>query len=388
MKTLVVNAGSSSLKWQLYTTESEEVIAKGIYERVGIDGVYTIEVGEDKESNEYKLDSHLIAVEHMLAKLIEKNVISSVSEIAGIGHRVVQGGAKYVYPILISEEVEKGIEDLAKLAPLHNPGALQAIRAFKALIQVPNVAVFDTGFHQTMPKEKYIYPVPYSWYEDYSVRRYGFHGISHQYITQQYAEMENNPTPNLIICHIGNGASITAIKDGQSFNTTMGLTPLDGLMMGTRSGAVDPGIIEYMSEQLGKDASQIVTMLNKNSGILGFLGDSSDMRDLTSRVESGDEIAMLAFEIYTQKIADYVSMFYTQLGGKVDALVFTAGVGENARMVRTSVVDKIAALGYKLDEEANAQNATNLSSEGNTILRIPTNEELMILREFKKIVNK
>lgn len=383
-KALVVNAGSSSLKWQLYDGTNDEVLAKGIYERIGLDGVYSIEV-EQKIEEKVDFKDHKEAVDHLIQLLIKHELIKDISEINGIGHRVVQGGDKYRESILIDDNVENGIAELIQLAPLHNPGALQAIKAFRELLNVPNVAVFDTSFHRTIAPEKFIYPVPYEWYQKYKVRRYGFHGISHQYITEKYKELENKVNPNLIICHIGNGASVTAVKDGESFNTSMGLTPLDGLMMGTRSGNIDPGIIEYMAGQLNKTASEVVTMLNKESGILGLSQKSSDMRDLMAMCEAKNEQALLAFEIFCQKIADYVAMYFTQLNGKVDALVFTAGIGENASEVRQSVVDKVSALGFKIDKELNAQRNMKLSNEGIPVLRIPTNEELMILKELKRI---
>ena len=394
MKILSVNAGSSSLKFQLYEMPEEKVLISGYVEKIGLeDSFWTIKINGEKIKTARFLKDHNAAVEVLIEELFNHKVVESLDEIKGVGHRVLHGGEKYSDSVIITDEVIKDIEDLTKLGPLHHPGNLAGIKAMKeALPNVPMVAVFDTAFHQTMPEENYIYPVPYEWYEKYSVRKYGFHGTSHKYITETMKEKLGKEDVNLIICHIGSGASISAIKDGKCFDTTMGLTPLDGLMMGTRCGCIDPSILEYVCKESGKSIEEITNDLNKKSGFAG-LTPSPDCRDVENLAREGDKKAILALNMYNDRIAHFIAKYFIELEGKVDSIVFTAGVGENGFDVRKAVIDRLKPLGIKLDEELNnnvasfrgIQDAT-ISSKDSSIRVdvVPTDEEIMIVRDTYK----
>ena len=323
MKILSVNAGSSSLKFQVYEMPEEKVLISGYVEKIGLeDCFWNIKINGEKIRSERYLKNHTEAVQVLIAELFKNNVVKSLDEIKGIGHRVVHGAEKYADSVIIGEDVMDVIKENIKLAPLHHPGNIAGIEAMKeALPEVPMVAVFDTAFHQTMPKKNYMYPVPMEWYEQYGVRKYGFHGTSHKYITEVMQEKLGKEEVNLIICHIGSGASISAIKAGKSYDTTMGLTALDGLMMGTRSGAIDPSIIEYMCKETGKSVSEITLELNKKSGLLGVSG-ASDCRDVEKLASEGKEEAVLALEMYTDRIAKYIGEYFIELEGNIDGIMF------------------------------------------------------------------
>ena len=397
MKFLCVNAGSSSLKFQLFDMPSEKVIISGYIEKIGLeDSFWTTKVNGEKIKGAKYLKDHNAAVEVLIDELLEHNAVKSLDEIKGIGHRVLHGGEKYSDSVIITDEVIKDIKDLTKLGPLHHPGNLAGIEALKKVLpNVPMVAVYDTAFHQTMPKENFLYPVPYEWYLKYGVRKYGFHGTSHKYITTVMKEKLKKDDVNLIICHVGSGASISAIKDGKCFDTTMGITPLDGLMMGTRSGAIDPSILEYVCKESGESISDITNTLNKKSGLLGVCG-FSDCRDVENAAKDDDDRAVLALNMYNDRIAKYIADYFIELGGKVDAIVFTAGVGENGIQVRKSVIDRLSPIGLEIDEKANDEIASFkdkhegiISSKKSSIpvWVIPTNEELMIIKDTYNLVN-
>ena len=391
MKILCVNAGSSSLKFQLYEMPEEKVIISGYIEKVGIEGSFwNTKINGEKIRGEKDLKNHTEAVAVMLDELIRHHAVESLDEIKGIGHRVLHGGEKYSTSVLIDDEVVKSIKDLTKLGPLHHPGNLAGIEAMKkALPGVPMVAVYDTAFHQTMPKYNYMYPVPYEWYEKYGVRKYGFHGTSHKYITEEMKHILNKDNCNLIIAHIGSGGSLSAIKDGKCYDTTMGLTPLDGIMMGTRSGSIDPSILEYVAKESGKDISEITNDLNKKSGYLGVCG-FSDSRDVEQAALRGEENAILAQRMYNDRVAKYIAQYFVELEGNVDAIVFTAGVGENGSEFRADVINKLSCLGLKLNVDVNNKIAgfkdihegIITSPESSVpVYVLPTNEELMIARD-------
>ena len=396
MKLLCVNAGSSSLKFQLFEMPEEKVIISGYIEKIGLeDSFWTTKINGEKIKGAKYLKNHTEAIQVMIDELLTHKAVESLDEIKGVGHRVLHGGEKYSESVLITEEVIQSIKDLTKLGPLHLPGNLAGIEAMKeALPGVPMVAVYDTAFHQSMPKENYIYPVPMEWYTEYGVRKYGFHGTSHKYITMEMQEKLGREDVNLIICHIGSGASISAVKNGKCYDTTMGLTPLDGLMMGTRSGAIDPSIIEYVCGETGKSVAEITNELNKKSGLLGVAG-YSDSRDVENAAAEGDENAVLALRMYNNRIANYIAEYFIELEGKVDAIVFTAGVGENGREARADIVSKLAPLGIKLDSEVNdnvasykEQHEGIISTEDSSIAVyvVPTNEELMIIKDTYELV--
>ena len=396
MKLLCVNAGSSSLKYQLFEMPEEKVLISGYIEKIGLeDSFWTTKVNGEKIKGAKYLKNHSEAVKVMLDELIDHEVVKSLDEIKGVGHRVLHGGEKYSDSVLITDEVIQDIKDLTKLGPLHHPGNLAGIESLKEVLpDVPMVAVYDTAFHQTMPKENFMYPVPYEWYLNYGVRKYGFHGTSHKYITTVMKEKLGKEDVNLIICHIGSGASISAIKNGKCFDTTMGITPLDGLMMGTRSGSIDPSILEYVCKESGESISDITNALNKKSGLLGISG-FSDSRDVETAAANGDERAQLALKMYNDRVAKYVADYYIELEGKVDAIVFTAGVGENGAEARSEIIKKLAPLGIKLNEEENSQIASFkdkhegiISSKDSSIdvWVVPTNEELMIIKDTYKFV--
>ncbi len=397
MKLLCVNAGSSSLKFQLFEMPEEKVIISGYIEKIGSpDSFWNTKINGQKIRGEKFILDHTEAVAVLIDELLKHKAIESMDEIKGIGHRVLHGGEKYSDSVLITEEVIQSIRDLTKLGPLHHPGNLAGIEAMqKVLPNVPMVAVYDTAFHQTMPKINYIYPVPYEWYEEYGVRRYGFHGTSHKYITQAVQKMLGRDDVNIISCHIGSGSSICCVKDGKSYDTTMGLTPLDGLMMGTRSGCIDPSIIEYVCKESGQDVSEVTTILNKKSGLLGVSKQFADHRDIENAMNDGDELARLANDMYIQRIVNYIAEYYVKLEGHVDAIVFTAGLGENAREFREAIISKLNCIGLKIDKEANMsiasykeQHEGKISAEDSVcpIYVIPTDEEVMIARDTYALV--
>ncbi len=389
MKLLSVNAGSSSLKFRLYEMPEEKLLMKGMFERIGLFGsCYSIRIGDEKISKDVPLKDHNEAVKILLEELINNRVISSLDEIEAVGNRVVHGGNKYSKSVEITDRVLMEIEEISDLAPLHNPAALKGIYAFKK--NIPNaklVACFDTAFHQTMKEKTYLYPVPYEWYVKYDVRKYGFHGLSHKFITEKMKEMLGK-NPNLIICHIGNGASITAVKDGKSIDTSMGFTPNAGIMMGTRSGDIDYSILSYIMKKEERNLDWMDSQLNKKSGLEGIAG-MSDLRDIDRAYEARDAKALLALDMYTDKIVDYVAKYYVKLGGEVDAICFTAGGGENDDIIRKEAINKLYPLGIYLDEEKNKETIVRKGVEGiisSNESKIPvyvlaTDEELMIARD-------
>ena len=396
MKFLCVNAGSSSLKFQLFEMPEEKVIISGYIEKIGLeDSFWTTKINGEKIKGAKYLKNHSEAVEVLLNELLENKAVKSLDEIKGVGHRVLHGGEKYSDSVIITDEVIQDIRDLTKLGPLHHPGNLAGIEALKEVLpDVPMVAVYDTAFHQTMPKENYLYPVPYEWYLKYGVRKYGFHGTSHKYITTVMKEKLGKEDVNLIICHIGSGASISAIKDGKCFDTTMGITPLDGLMMGTRSGSIDPSILEYVCKESGESISDITNALNKKSGLLGVSG-FSDSRDVENAAASGDERAILALNMYNDRVAKYIADYYIELKGEVDAIVFTAGVGENGIAAREEIIERLKPLGITVDKALNSLIASFKDKHEGLISGkdskvdvyvIPTNEELMIIKDTYNLV--
>ena len=398
MKLLCVNAGSSSLKFQLFEMPEEKVIISGYIEKIGLeDSFWTTKINGEKIKGAKYLKNHTEAVQVLIDELLTHKAVESLDEIKGVGHRVLHGGEKYSDSVIITEEVVQSIRDLTKLGPLHHPGNLAGIEAMQdALPNVPMVAVYDTAFHQTMPKENFLYPVPIEWYTKYSVRKYGFHGTSHKYITTKMQEKLGRKDVNLIICHIGSGASISAVKEGKCYDTTMGLTPLDGLMMGTRSGAIDPSILEYVCKESEMTVAEITNALNKKSGLSGVCG-LSDCRDVETAAANGDEKAQLALEMYHDRVAKYIADYFIELGGKVDAIVFTAGVGENGYEAREAILNKVAPLGITVDKEKNASIAgfkdvhEGVISGKDSKIEVwvmPTNEELMIIKDTYAIVNK
>ena len=396
MKFLCVNAGSSSLKFQLFEMPEETVIISGYIEKIGLeDSFWTTKVNGEKIKGSKYLKDHNDAVQVLIDELLEHKAVKSLDEIKGVGHRVVHGAEKYKDSVLITDEVIQDIVDMTKFASLHHPGNLAGIKALKEVLpNVPMVAVYDTAFHQTMPKENFIYPVPYEWYLKYGVRKYGFHGTSHKYITNVMKEKLGRDNVNLIICHVGSGASISAIKDGKCLDTTMGLTPLDGLMMGTRSGSIDPSILEYVCKESGKTIADVTNDLNKKSGLLGVSG-FSDSRDVEDAAARGDDRAILALTMYNDRVAKYVADYFIELEGKVDAIVFTAGVGENGIEAREDIIRRLAPLGIKIDAKANSKIASfkdvhegiiSAKTSKIPVWVVPTNEELMIIKDTYKIV--
>lgn len=393
MKIISINAGSSSLKFSLYNMEDESVIASGLFERIGIEGSnYVIKYNGEKVSEEIELNNHTDAVKVLLDKLVDLEIISSLEEINGVGHRLVHGKDKYSESVVITDEVVKDLDEFKEFAPLHNPANILGIKAFKEVLpEVPMVGVFDTAFHQTMNKETYLYPVPYKWYSEYGVRKYGFHGTSHRYITDSVRDILGRDDFKLISCHIGNGGSITAVKDMKCVDTTMGFTPLAGIMMGTRSGEIDSSIIPYVMEKEGKNASEIIDDLNKNSGLIGVSEFSSDMRDILAECDNGNEKAITAKNKYVRRIVDYIAQYYVLLDG-ADVIVFTAGVGENSTPIRREVCEKLACLGVKIDLDQNSKRGeiVKISTDDSKIAVyvIPTDEELMIARDTLKLIDR
>lgn len=383
MKILSVNAGSSSLKFTLFEMPEEKELISGVFERIGIENsFYTIKLNGEKIKKEAVLANHTDAVKILTQELLDNNIVEDLSEIKAIGHRMVHGGEKYASSVLLTDEVIKTVEELSDLAPLHNPANLVGVRAFMEVIpDAVSVGVFDTAFHQTMEEDKYLYSVPYEWYEDYGVRKYGFHGTSHKYVSQKMAEILGKSDAKIITCHIGNGGSLAAVKDGKCIDTSMGFTPNAGIIMGSRSGDIDASLIPYVMKKSGMSISDIDTALNKKSGLLGISGVSSDSRDIEDGIKSGNSRCELAQKMYVDKIVNYIAMYYVELGG-VDAIVFTAGVGENSISTRKQIVEKLDCLGIKLDEERNNVRGKEalISSDDSKVLVyvIPTNEELMI----------
>ena len=392
MKILSVNAGSSSLKFQMYEMPEEKVLISGTFERIGIDGgMYTIKYNGEKKKTEREFSTHSEAVQVLIEELLNYKVIESLDEIKGVGHRIVHGGEHYTHSVIATEEVINDLTDISELAPLHNPANLTGIKAFQEKIpDALEVCCFDTAFHQTMDKKEFLYPVPYEWYEKYGVRKYGFHGMSHNYIALRTAEILNNPSARIISCHIGNGGSLCAIKDGKSIDTSMGFTPNAGLMMGSRSGDIDATLIPFIMGKTGETLEEVINDLNKKSGYLGVSGVSSDSRDIEDAAAAGNERAILAQEMYVEKIVNYIAEYYLELGG-ADAIVFTAGVGENSKDTRKAIVDKLAPLGIKIDEEKNNIRGEEalISTEDSSVkvYVIPTDEEVMIARDTYKFIN-
>ena len=397
MKILVINCGSSSLKYQLIDSDTEAVLAKGLCERIGIEGsqITYQKSGEDKIKTLIPMPDHTKAVELVISALTdaENGVIESLSEIGAVGHRVVHGGEKFASSVLITDEVMAAVEECNDLAPLHNPANIIGINACKQLMpSVPQVGVFDTAFHQTMPAEAYIYGIPYEYYEKYGVRKYGFHGTSHSYVSKRTAQIlgEDYSSLRTIVCHLGNGASICAVDGGKSVETSMGMTPVMGLVMGTRSGSIDPGVIEYIGKKEGLDLEGTINILNKKSGVLGISGVSSDFRDLDAAIKEGNERAAVAIDVFVHRVVHYVGAYAAAMNG-VDAIVFTAGVGENDPEVRAKISAHFGYLGAELDSEKNnirgEERIISTDSSKVKLLVVPTNEELMIARETVAIVN-
>ena len=397
MNVLVINCGSSSLKYQLIDSQTEAVLAKGLCERIGIDGRLVYEkAGCDKEVTEAAMPTHKQAIQMVLDALVNPatGAIASLAEVDAVGHRVVHGGEKFTESALVTDEVLAAIEECNDLAPLHNPANLIGINACKELMpNVPMVTVYDTAFHQTMPEKAYLYGLPYEYYENYKVRRYGFHGTSHSFVSKRTAEFLGMDLNNskIIVAHLGNGASISAVLNGKCVDTSMGLTPLEGLVMGTRSGDIDPSIMEYIAKKENLDIPGVMNVLNKKSGVQGLSGVSSDFRDLEEGHNAGNARCTAALEVFCYKVAKYIGSYVAAMNG-VDAIAFTAGIGENAGLVRKMVVEYLGYLGITLDEEANGKRGEDMvistADSKVKVCVIPTNEELAIARETVAIVNK
>lgn len=393
-KVIAINAGSSSLKFQLFNMPSEEVLTKGVVERIGFeDAIFNITVNGEKIKEVTSIPNHAVAVKMLLDKLIELGIIQSFDEIEGIGHRVVHGGEKFSDSVLITDETLKEIEDLSDLAPLHNPANVVGIKAFREVLpNVPAVAVFDTAFHQTMPEQSFLYSLPYEYYEKFGIRKYGFHGTSHKYVTQRAAELLGRPIEQLrlISCHLGNGASIAAVEGGKSIDTSMGFTPLAGVAMGTRSGNIDPALIPYIMQKTGKTAEEVIDILNKKSGMLGLTGFSSDLRDIEEAASKGDRRAELALEVFAGRIHKYIGSYAARMCG-VDAIIFTAGIGENSDVVRAKVLRGLEFMGVYWDPALNKVRGKeafiSYPHSPVKVLVIPTNEEVMIARDVMRLAN-
>jgi len=398
MNILVINCGSSSLKYQLINMENENVTAKGLVERIGIEGsILTHKANGDKFVIEEPMNDHKDAIKHVLEALVDANhgVIKSMAEIAAVGHRVVHAGEKYASSVVIDENVMKALDECIKLAPLHNPPNIIGINACKELMpSTPMVAVFDTAFHQTLPKEAYMYALPYELYKDYGIRKYGFHGTSHKYVSQVAAEMMGKDLRDLktITCHLGNGASLCAVKGGKSIETSMGFTPLAGIAMGTRCGDIDPAIVTFLIKEAGMSVEEVDSLLNKKSGVLGISGLSSDFRDLEGAASEGNERAKLALDVYYYRVIQTVGSYASVLNG-ADCIVFTAGLGENSATCREAICDGLHYLGVKIDKDLNASargKKLEISSADSKVkvFVIPTDEELMIARDTKELIGK
>ena len=396
MNVLVINCGSSSLKFQLINSDSEKVLAKGLCERIGIDGSLTYQPeGGEKVKSDKAMPTHTEAIQFVIDALTDADtgVVKSLSEIGAVGHRVVHGGEKFAKSVVITDEVKATIEECNDLAPLHNPANLIGINACEKLMPgTPMVAVFDTAFHQTMPDKAYMYGLPYEYYDKYKVRRYGFHGTSHSFVSKRAAELAGKPYDQLktIVCHLGNGASICAVENGKSVDTSMGLTPLEGLVMGTRSGDIDPAILEFIAKKEGLDIAGLMNMLNKKSGVFGLSNNlSSDFRDLEEGANSGNNEARIALEVFCYRVAKYVGSYAAAMNG-VDVIAFTVGIGENSGTVRTNVAKYLGYLGIEINEEANQKRGEEITistpDSKVTVMVIPTNEELAIARETVALV--
>ena len=395
VKVMAVNAGSSSLKFQLINMPSEEVSTSGLVERIGQEvGNFVIKVNGEKIQTQTPIPDHQVAVELLLNALVDHHIVESLEEIDAVGHRVVHGGEDFDDSVVVDEEAVKKVADLSELAPLHNPANIIGYKAFKEALpdHVGHVFVFDTAFHQTLDKERYLYPLPLEYYTDLKVRKYGAHGTSHKYVSQQAIEMLGNPKESrIIVCHLGNGASVSAVQDGKCIDTSMGFTPLAGVMMGTRSGDVDPSVIDYLIEEVGLDMKEVIKMLNKESGLLGVSGVSSDFRDVQEAAANGNERAQLALDIFFRRVIAYIGRYFIALGG-VDAICFTAGIGENSFFARKEICNLLAeALGIEIDDDANVNGkGDRLISTPNSKVKvyvIPTNEELVIARDTKRLLN-
>ena len=397
MNILVINCGSSSLKYQVINSDTEQCIAKGLCERIGIDGsqISYEPAGGEKEVNVTPMPDHTEAIRLVLEALTNEKtgVVKSLDEIGAVGHRVVHGGEKFADSTVITDEVMAAIEECNDLAPLHNPANIIGINACKSLMPgTPMVAVFDTAFHQTMPEEAYMYGLPYEYYEKYKIRRYGFHGTSHSYVSKKAAEVlgKNYEDMKIIVCHLGNGSSVSAVKNGKCVDTSMGLTPLEGLIMGTRSGDMDPAIMEFIAHKENKSIDEIMTILNKKSGVLGLSNNlSSDFRDLVAGRDEGNAYATCALKTFSYRVAKYIGSYVAAMNG-VDVICFTAGVGENSAPVRKMICEYLGYLGVTLDEEANGKRgqeiAISTADSKTTVMVIPTNEELAIARETVRLV--
>jgi acetate kinase len=391
-KILAINAGSSSLKFQLFDMPSEEVLTKGLVERIGlVNSIFNMTVNGEKKKEVMDIADHSVAVQLLLQKLTEYGIIKSLDEIEGIGHRVVHGGELFNDSALITEDTLQKIEALSDLAPLHNPANVIGIKAFQDVLpNVPAVAVFDTAFHQTMPEESYLYSLPYEYYEKYGIRKYGFHGTSHKYVTERAAELLGRPIEQLrlISCHLGNGASIAAVEGGKSIDTSMGFTPLEGVAMGTRSGSIDPALIPYIMHKTGQDADEVINVLNKKSGLLGLSGLSSDLRDIEEAAENGHPRAKLALQVFADRIHKYIGSYAARMCG-VDAIIFTAGIGENSDVVRERVLRGLEFMGVYWDPALNKVRGKeafiNYPHSPVKVIVIPTNEEVMIARDVVRI---
>lgn len=391
MKIMSINAGSSSLKFSLFEMDAKECIASGYFERVGLeDSFYTIKYNGEKIREEVDMPNHTVAVEVLLDRLVSIGIINHLSEIDGIGHRLVHGADKYNKSVIITDEVVEDLRKYSELAPLHNPANILGIEAVKkALPNVKMVGVFDTAFHQTMDPVEYIYPVPYEWYTKYGVRKYGFHGTSHCYISKQIPRLLGKTEYKAIICHLGSGGSISAVKDGKCVDTTMGFTPNAGIMMGTRSGDIDSSIIPFIMNKEDKTVDEVINDLNKKSGFLGLSEKASDFRDIYAGVVAGDDKCKLAFDKYIKTVVSYIASYYVELGG-CDIICFTAGLGENASEARMAIMEKLTCLGVRIDLEKNQIRGeeVKISSDDSSIIcyAIPTNEELMIAEDTLSLI--
>ncbi|NRR75834.1 acetate kinase [Tetragenococcus halophilus] len=390
-KTISINAGSSSLKWQLYEMPSEEVVAKGIVERIGLkDSIFTIEYGDDQEYEVTKdIDDHEVAVKMLLDQLLELDILASYDEITGVYHRVVQGGQYFDQSVVIDDDVMQKIEELADFAPLHNPANLMGIRAFKELLpNVINVAVFDTAFHANMPESNARYSIPLEYRKEYGIRKYGAHGTSHRYVAERAADMLDRPLEDLkiITCHLGNGASITAVENGKSVDTSMGFTPLAGVTMGTRSGDIDPAVLQYLMNKLNIGIDEMLNILNKKSGLLGLTDISSDMRDLEDNMDNKD--VKIALDIFADRIRKYIASYVSTMNG-VDAIVFTAGIGENDANARANIINGMTWFGCEIDPEKNnvrgKERVISTDDSKVKVLLVPTDEELVIARDVESL---
>ena len=391
MKIMSINAGSSSLKFSLFNMDTKEVLLSGLFERIGIEGsCYTLEYGEYKIKNEALMETHLDAVKILMDKLLELKIVNSLEEIDGIGHRIVHGGAIYKESVVVTDKVLDDIIALSDLAPLHNPAHAMCIKAFREVLpNTPMVVVFDTAFHQTIEKDRFLYPVPYNWYTDYQVRKYGAHGTSHRYVAKKLQEELGRDDLNIISCHLGNGGSITAISCGKCVDTSMGFTPHAGIMMGTRSGDIDVSMVPYVMEKEGKSAGEIMNDLNKKSGFLGISGLSSDSRDIEDGIKEGNERCILAQKMFVNSVIKYIAQYYVLLG-HVDVIAFTTGIGEKSISTRSDIIERLAPLGIEIDPEENNVRGKfkKISSKKSSvdIYVVPTNEELMIAEDTLNLI--